>query len=300
MRCFEQKQRYGIDFLYPVQRYIDGFTKSMIADRHGNEVKNPLFSDLTCKNGSACAPERPGSLVFLSGIIGVPWQDIAVDPVDLTKGYLTPKQLTAQNVWSKILGDPTPGGNGQPVPPTDPHMIESVSPRAGLPGPNSAALADPIHGHEWDTSKDSPASRELQYACIFDLMTPKTCADSTDCDCAIPTGGAAGNTKNPLCQDIATNTYSTQQTRAKAYPGTRELQVLRGLGGQGIVASICPANMSDATRSDYGFRPAITALLNGVEIRCAAASELRSVLGRRVGGGGTGVAGSPSRRSAFL
>jgi hypothetical protein len=264
LRCFHQKQRYGIDFLYPVQRYIDGFTKSTIIDRHGAEVKNPLYSDLTCRNNTGCAPERPSSLVFLSGIVGVPWQDIAVDQADLTQGFLSAKQIADQNVWARILGDPEPAGKAPPVSPTDTHMVESVSPREGLPGLGSALNADPVHGHEWDTSKDSPARRDLQYACIFHLMTPKTCADSTDCDCANPTGGTVGDMKNPLCQNPQTNAYSTQQSQAKAYPGIRELQVLRGLGGQGIIASICPANMSDPSRSDYGYRPAIAGLLQSV------------------------------------
>ena len=51
--------------------------------------------------------------------------------------------------------------------------------------------------------------------------------------------------KNPLCQ--GSGGYSTTQIRAKAYPGIRELQVLQGLNDQAIVASICPANVTDMT-----------------------------------------------------
>ena len=222
LRCFHQKQRYGIDFLYPVQRYIDGFTKTVVPDRTGNLVANPLYSDLQCAVGAACAPTRPKDLVFFAGIVGVPWQDIAVDANDLSRGYKSGKELTDDNVWAKILGDPdNPAG---PVLPTDPHMIESVTPRVGLPGPDSAANADPISGHEWDTSKDSPANRDLQYACVFNIAQPKTCNDSTDCDCANPTNGMVADMKNPLCQAPGTNVYSTLQLRAKAYPGIRELQ----------------------------------------------------------------------------
>jgi hypothetical protein len=68
--------------------------------------------------------------------------------------------------------------------------------------------------------------------------------------------------KNPVCQDLATGAYATRQTRAKAYPGIRELQVLKGIGDQAIVASICPANTTDATRADFGYRPVIAAILN--------------------------------------
>jgi hypothetical protein len=261
LRCFHQKQRYGVDFLYPVERYIDGFSKSVITNRAGQLVPNPLYTDLQCKNGVGCAPTRPRDLVFLAGVLGVPWQDVAVDSGDLSKGYKSGAQLAADHVWAKILGDPdNPAG---PVPPTDPHMIESITPRQGLPGPDSAYNADPIAGHEWDTSKDSPPNRDLQYACVFNI-TPRLCTDSSDCDCANPTSGTVADLKSPLCQAPGTNAYSTTQVRAKAYPGLRELQVIQGLGSQGVVASICPSNTGDNTRTDFGFRPAMSVLLRGV------------------------------------
>src|SRR5439155_6344803 len=110
----------------------------------GRPVKNPLYSDLTpqCRmSGVGCAGERDKSLVFVEGIVGVPWQDIAVDANDLTKGFLTAAQIADMNVWGKILGD---SKASPPIPPSDPHMLESIVPRAGLPGPGSAANADPI------------------------------------------------------------------------------------------------------------------------------------------------------------
>ena len=67
---------------------------------------------------------RDGSLVFLAGIVGVPWQDIAVDPYDLSKGYRAAEELrmtaaalesagqapppglsSNQTLWNVILGD---------------------------------------------------------------------------------------------------------------------------------------------------------------------------------------------------
>jgi hypothetical protein len=51
------------------------------------------------------------------------------------------------------------------------------------------------------------------------------------------------------------------QVRAKGYPGLRELAVLRGITSQGIVASVCPAQTSNPAGLDYGYRPAIAALL---------------------------------------
>jgi hypothetical protein len=253
LRCFHQKQRYGVDFLYPVDRYVSAFTKPEIPNRKGEMVKNPLFSDLTC---STCSSQRDKSLVLVTGIVGVPWQDIAVDPNNLIAGYKTARQLHDDGIWADIVGDPmNPTG---PVAPRDVHMIESIKPRTGLPGPGSAWRADPKHGHEWDPSKDfSQPNADLQYACIFDLLTPKVCLESADCDCFGPN---LADVQNPLCQN-AEGAYTSTQLRAKAYPGIRILQVLQGLGDQAIVGSICPAQLGEPNREDFGYSPAINAVM---------------------------------------
>jgi hypothetical protein len=138
-------------------------------------------------------------------------------------------------------------------------MIESIPPRPSLPGPESAANADPIHGHEWDPSKDPSArNADLQYACTFPLPAPKRCSSPEDCDCA---GPSVSDTKKPVCQKDD-GTYSDTQARAKAYPGTRILQVLQGLGDQAVTGSICAAQTNDTTRSDYGYMPVVNALLD--------------------------------------
>jgi len=46
LRCYDQKRRFGVDFLYPVDRYVTGLTSATVQDRHGNLVPNPLFTDL--------------------------------------------------------------------------------------------------------------------------------------------------------------------------------------------------------------------------------------------------------------
>ena len=86
------------------------------------------------------------------------------------------------------------------------------------------------------------------------------CPEQTDCDCFVPAGGNAAAASNPLCQNAA-GMYSNTQSRAKGYPGTRELQVLQGLGEQAIVASICPSNVANMAAADFGYRPAIAALI---------------------------------------
>jgi hypothetical protein len=54
----------------------------------------------------------------------------------------------------------------------------------------------------------------------------------------------------------------TKQIRAKGYPGTRELSTIYSVGANGIVGSVCPAQLTDKTQSDYGYRPAIGAIID--------------------------------------
>jgi hypothetical protein len=144
-------------------------------------------------------------------------------------------------------------------------MIESIVPRPGLPPPSAAANADPVNGHEWDPSKANPMpNADLQYACTFPLAPVKLCTEGVDCDCFFPPGGSPSAAGNPLCQDRTTGAYSNIQSGGKAYPGLRELEVLKGIGDQAIVGSICPANVSNRTAPDYGYRPAVAAILNRI------------------------------------
>jgi hypothetical protein len=257
LRCFHQKQRYGADFLYPVQRYIDGFSKLQVPNRQGQLVNNPLFFDPACTTGAGCAAPRDKSLVWLTGVVGVPWQDIAVDPLNLTAGFKTAKQLREGDVWANIVGDPQ--NETGPVPPRDLHMIESIQPRPGLAGPESAWNADPVHGHEWNPSKDpSQPNADLQYACTFPLSPLRVCTSELDCDCFGPN---VADMMKPLCQSPQSG-YGNTQSSGKAYPGTRILQVLQGLGDQAIVGSICPANVTDLHKDDFGYSPVVRAVIN--------------------------------------
>jgi len=87
----------------------------------------------------------------------------------------------------------------------------------------------------------------------------------TACDCDKPGDPTAvppvPGDQNPLCQENASGAFGKTQYRAKAYPGVRELQVLKGVGNQGIVASICPAQQTDVQAKDYGYRPAIGTII---------------------------------------
>jgi hypothetical protein len=274
LRCFNQKRRFGIDMLFPPERYIAGVENRRIVDRHGQVVDNPIYSDLQC-GGKDCKPPRPRSFVFWVGIVGVPWQDVALDPTDLGKGLMSAEEMHAQDRWSVILGNPTAS---PPVPPTDPLMIESVSPRSGthpflLDGsgaPLTTAAPDApqgqnlVNGHEYNPY----GSADLQYACTFALPTPRDCSAAGPddaCDCVTPDQSLTTleQTKNPLCQAEGSTEVTTIQHYAKAYPGLRVLQVLKGIDpAQSIVASICPSNLTDDSRPDFGYRPVVPPLMD--------------------------------------
>jgi hypothetical protein len=272
LRCWDQKRRFGIDFLYPIDRYVTGLTSPQVPNRVGDMVPNPIFSDLDPTDGDSNV--RDASLVFLAYITGVPWQDLANDPGDLKKGFKSPSDLAkadsnGHTAWDYILGDP-----GSFVPPLDPHMIEAAAPRSGSNPITGDALAPPssqpgagpdeINGHEYTPGTAGgvqAVADDLEYACVFTLPAPRDCSDPNvvACDCSDP------KNDNPLCEaaDPANPTTSrTKQVRAKAYPGLRQLALVKAMGSQGVVGSICPAQLDDPSSPSFGYRPAIQALLD--------------------------------------
>jgi hypothetical protein len=298
LRCFDQKRRFGIDFLYPLDRYTSALNKATVPNRAGDMVPNPLFPKPDGAAGVHSPRTADGGLVFLAGIVGVPWQDIArrnADGVpDLRTGFdenhkavggfktareLGDRDATGKTVWDQILGDPS-----KKALPSDPLMRESRKPRTGnvpstaqdLAGLDAQSpTANLINGHEWDTSKS--AAGDLQYACIFPLPMPKVDCTAAGCDCNT-------EAKNPLCQD-ETGAYTDTQFRAKAYPGARELGVLKEIGDQGIVASVCPAQLDHPEESynDYGYRPATGAIVDRLKSRLTGTCLHRSLTPSKTG-----------------
>jgi hypothetical protein len=277
LRCFQQKRRFGVDFLYPTRRYVNALRNLDICWNDleldtancapGDIVPNPLY-----------AGGRQTGLVFFGGIIGVPWQAIDSD-VDANGRPLPDGQLRFQNAtelqlngtWDEILGSPgvrwrAASGNRPEVasvaaiPPSMPQMVESEFPRAGVQDPN------PINGREYDTfdirgAEMTDTPDDLQYACIFPLAQPKDCAnidpDRQNCDCQ------QGDLDRPLCEENpGQSTPGTTQYWAKAYPGGRHLEVLKEYGANSIVASICARNVEDPDAQDFGYRPAIAAIVD--------------------------------------
>jgi len=265
LRCYNQKQRFGFDLLYPTSRYVSGLTDLMIANNEGVMVKNPLFYD------STGAQTRSPTLVTAAVMVGVPWQDLATT-ASLGGGkleYLDAAGLTSAGRWPMLLGDPN-----HFVPPTDPFMIESIAPRSGTNPLTGAAIApatsqnpaqNPINGHEQNVVNND----DLQYACTFKLPAPTVCAaGDSACDCSATTSGDATEVvayNSPVCQPPGGGPAGTTQYYAKAYPGLRELSVVQALADRGVPTSICPKTL-DATDSQFGYAPAFDALLRRVSL----------------------------------
>jgi hypothetical protein len=267
LRCWNQKQRFGIDFLYPLKRYVAGLTETQIYDRNGYLVPNPLYDDLPLKAGLVSrgkAEPRNNQLVFYASIVGVPWQDIARDPKNLKTGY-KPAQATADEGgidWDLVLGNPFAVSKAERSGPKDPLMVEQSAPRTGTHPITNEAIGESgwnsINGHEWKTD-----NADLQYACVFDLepSTVRDCSvNPVSCDCATDQG-------NPLCEKPTADgkgdgVSTTTQFRAKAFPGTRFLQVAKDVGNGAVVASICAPNLKNESSDDFGYRPAVASIVD--------------------------------------
>ncbi len=256
LRCFDQKRRFGRDFRYPVDRYIRGLVGELVPNSDGALVPNPLFIN---PDGN----DRDPSLVFFAGIVGVPWQDLAIDPAADLLTYKSAAQMADDDVWGLILGDPERG-----IPPRDPLMIESIEERTGVqpitgeplaPSDSLDPLANSINGHEMDLVSTGV---DLQYACTFPLDGGRNCNRVPGfCDCISAVGLDPATQKRPICQ-AADGSYGNRQFRGKAYPAVRQLQVLEGIGENAIVASICARNVSNIGQQDFGYRPALRAILD--------------------------------------
>ena len=201
-REFNHVQRFGYNFFWGRQRYVDGFKNSVVptVDAKGNlvGVTNPIYE------GGFRTPE----LVVVAGIVGVP-----LPLVQNADG--TPKLLD-EAAWAKIVS-PDPKVR-------DVHMIAQIAPRAGQPKyAGSITVDDPSKGGNGG-DRDIADGDDLQYACIA-----KRAIDTKTDDCA----GTNPEATNPLCAPGGKQPYF------KAYPGLRPLRVLHDLGPQGFVASIC-------------------------------------------------------------
>ena len=321
-RCRWMKKRFGFDFLFPVTRYVNALTKLQlcpdqsygdldcdctaarakgVACTPGTPVPNPLYQNLEAGYVPTGPVRLEASSVFLAGVVGVPWQDLATEAALAASAPLKYKPATELN-WDLFAPkDDTTAA-------LDPLMIEQSAPRTGthpitgeaLAPPTSARLANSINGHEWLTS-----NKDVQFACIFSLEQPiaagqtsakricdvtmecgapadtdeyRVCSRRFDgCSCTLSSSAATSKSPldptvslSPLCQ-APDGQYGGTQYFAKAYPGIRELQVLRGFyeastysRNNAVAASICPKdlNFANAASPGYGYNPALRALVD--------------------------------------
>jgi hypothetical protein len=122
------------------------------------------------------------------------------------------------------------------------------------PATSTNPTENPINGHEYLI----PGLNDLQYACTFPLPTPRDCSSGMGaCDC----GPQDQAFNRPLCNPPGGGPSGTNQYYGKAYPGVRHLQVVKGLGPRGNLASICPRTTSgDPGDPDFGYNPAVDAI----------------------------------------
>ncbi len=329
IRCWEQKRRFGFSFLYPTSRYYVALTHTELCPdqtfgdmdcdcAYANSVgascspgtrrlPNPIYSQVvgTDSQGNSVmaaasgSPRSDSSNVFLTGIIGVPWQDVSEPNSQGAGANLEYIPVTdarwsgSGGIWSQIYGD-----DDLNIAPGDIHMVESLVPRAGLPGPTtSMPTADPKNGHEYNTARE-----DLEYTCTFALegaapARPCACTQGSTtyasckylnpndcCDLSYTADGAGGpgaSYDKPLCQNPTTGAYSNTQYYAKGYPGLREIAVLhdyaagpanytdKGGTGNSIVTSICPKVLTAGQESSpgYGYNPVARAIIDRLKDR---------------------------------
>jgi len=197
LRAFHQVQRFGYNFLWSRNRYVSGFSSASAIGSDGKVAANPVF-----------AGGRTRGNILFAAIVVVPTALAFDDPS-------TPKAMSEAD-WDRIVG---------PKGVRDPHMIESIAPRAGIPKFVGNRTIDPMNGGDRDVANGD----DLQYACIA-----KRAIDTATDDCTI----ANADKKNPICGVGGTQPYF------KAYPGLRHLRVARALGPQGFVASICTNSLA--------------------------------------------------------
>lgn len=242
VRFHRMKERFGVDPQYPLRRYVDGLTLSVVPNRGnehptrpapGQDVIEEYDGTPNCTNPIFAAelPSAPGDEIC-SLARGPRSRELVLFAV---LGGVPKELATATPNWEAIVGRDPDAYDASGI---DPHMVPSTTPRAGLPDPSSPAT-DPVHGREFFTN-----GRDLQYACTFALPEPKTCDGTvaTYCEC-----GPESESSSPICG------APSQQLRAKAYPTLRPLRVVRALGERGVVGSVC-SDSYDATMELIGER----------------------------------------------
>ncbi len=230
VRFFHMKQRFGVDPMYPVARYTRGL--GVAPDATGAALDVPNRAGTSCTNPLFAATLPSGAKDDLCALARGPRAPGLVFYAAITgvpRDLLPATGVPSVDDWTKMLGaDPL----RYDFTGADPRMLESIAVRPGVAG-------------DRDTG-----GQDLQYACTFPLAKARAC-DANDIACDCKNGG-------PLCDPA----NGAVQVRAKAYPGVRHLLLARSLGQNGVVASICPDDTTDASveNARFGYRPAMRSI----------------------------------------
>ncbi|MEO9236177.1 MAG: hypothetical protein ABI421_22745, partial [Polyangiaceae bacterium] len=261
-RFFHAKQRFGVDPQYPVSRYANGLSSPRVPDRAHEHLSFPLTGELgyvgepDCDNPLFAAElpanssedicnlprgSRGASQIFFTVIAGVPHQLLQQDPLDANSPLKS--NLSAAD-YRTLLGDDPLAYRFDGV---DAHMLESMSPRAGI------SAGDPIVLGDWNTK-----GLQIEHACTFllpepiDQGNPAFAGECTSSSADDTENDAAGN---PNCAQDG----SQRELYASATPAVRELSVARALGNQAVVSSICPIHFQiDGADAGTTTSPAIS------------------------------------------
>jgi hypothetical protein len=215
-RMLQHTRRYGYNFLWGRQRYVDAFASPMVAGSDGKLAGNPIYA----------GGFRTKDLVIVAGILGVAPKLLP------TNADGTPKDLTEAD-WDKIVSPD--------LSKRDAHMIEQIAPRTanGIAKYAGDRTIDPVNGGD----RDIADGNDLQYACIAPRDPSVQGLPMSTGDCA-----AAGSlSKSPLCGPDASGKGT--QPYFKAYPTLRQLRVIHELQNAKVpafVASLCTSSYSPA------------------------------------------------------
>jgi hypothetical protein len=208
LKCWDQKRRYGVDFLAPVTRYANALSVVQI-DPSSPTLAGPALVDNPLFSGG----RHPNQVAFLP-ITGVPWQDLVANPNDLDAPTLSSAALQATGQWDWFTG-----------PTSDPFMRATSAIRSGTnPATgDEVSAANPINLGDFQIEGPDGADN-LQRACTYLYEEPLPDGPSCSFD---------PDTTDPLCEEGGT------QIGEGATPGLRHLAVARALGDRAVVGSAC-------------------------------------------------------------
>jgi hypothetical protein len=206
LKCWDQKRRYGVDFLAPVERYANALSAVQI-----DPSQPSLSGDALVDNPIFAGGRHPNQVAFLT-ITGVPWQDLVADPSEPGAPTLSSAELQATGQWDWFTG-----------PASDPFMRPTPAIRSGTSPATGESVSAGNSINQGDYGIDTAAPDDLQRACAFSFDEP------------VPNGWGCGNYADvdPLCEPDGT------QLGDGATPGLRPLAVARALGDRGVVGSVC-------------------------------------------------------------